>query len=325
MKARKTDEGAVIAALKKIALPDGSGNFADPKILAGVSARGETCGVVLRGVAKGMADYLQGKLDKDAAFLRAKVIVSDSEKPASNASAKARLPGVSRIIAVGAGKGGVGKSAVSAALALRLQAQGKRAALLDADIYGPSFPSMFDIRDKPKLRADSEKMTPALYRGVQVMSVGFIVEPDKALAWRGPMASKTVMQLISGTEWDADILIIDLPPGTGDAALSLCSHIAIDGAVIVTQPHALSIDDAVRAGAMFSQLGVPVLGVIENMAHIDAGGQILYPFGQGGGQKTAEKCGAPLLASLPIFAEAGNDKPFLAMAEALPNDAAALF
>ncbi|MET0156189.1 MAG: P-loop NTPase [Rickettsiales bacterium] len=316
-------EIAVRAALDGMFSPDGKLSFSDAELLSGVSAKGERCGVVLTDKAAPFADYLQEKLDREVPHLGARVIVNAAPKNKPTGAKphveKTRVPGVGRVIFVGAGKGGVGKSAVTAALGLRMAQEGKRVALLDADIYGPSFPSMFDVRHKPKLRVETEKMIPADYKGMQIMSVGFIVERDKALSWRGPMASKTVMQLVAGTEWSADVLIIDLPPGTGDVALSLCSHVISDGAVVVTQPHALSVDDAARAGGMFAQLGIPILGVVENMARVETGSETLYPFGQGGGEEAARKLGAPLLTSVPLYATDEGGKPFLRMAREFPE------
>src|SRR5678816_3294373 len=182
-------------------------------------------------------------------------------------SGQQRMPGVRHVVAIASGKGGVGKSTVSVNLACALQQLGAKVGLLDCDIYGPSIPLMMGVHDKPTI-SDDEKMVPPEGHGVRVMSMGLLLEGDQPVIWRGPMIMKTIQQFIGSTDWgELDYLLVDLPPGTGDAQLSLCQQTFVAGAVIVTTPSAVAIDDAVKAVSMFGKLQVPVLGVIENMSY----------------------------------------------------------
>ncbi|MDE2488528.1 MAG: Mrp/NBP35 family ATP-binding protein [Alphaproteobacteria bacterium] len=211
---------------------------------------------------------------------------------------------VRKVIAVASGKGGVGKSTVSVNLAVAFAKLGLRAGLLDADIYGPSAPVMMGITDEPTF--DSEKrLVPVEAWGVKVMSIGFIVEEGNAAIWRGPMATsalRTMMASVWATEREPmDVLIVDLPPGTGDIQLTLVQRMKLDGAIIVTTPQEIALVDARRAATMFRKVGTPILGVVENMAWYEAPGGVRVPiFGEGGGAKEAERLGAPLLAQIPI-------------------------
>ena len=212
------------------------------------------------------------------------------------------IPGVKNVIAVGSGKGGVGKSTVSANLALALAAQGARVGLLDADIYGPSVPTLMGVNAKPQANADN-MMLPLQAHGLQVMSVGFLVPADSALIWRGPMAVQALEQLFRQTAWDdLDYLIVDLPPGTGDIQLSLAQRMPVTGAVIVTTPQDMALADAVKAIAMFDKVSVPVLGVAENMAMYccpNCGHQEAI-FGADGGKAMAAERGLAYLGALPL-------------------------
>jgi ATP-binding protein involved in chromosome partitioning len=214
----------------------------------------------------------------------------------------ALLPKVKNIIAVASGKGGVGKSTTAVNLALALAAEGAAVGLLDADIYGPSQPMMMGIEGRPE-SSDGKTMDPLENYGVEVMSIGFLVNQDEAMIWRGPMATQALEQLLRQTNWgDLDYLIVDLPPGTGDIQLTLAQKIPVAGAVIVTTPQEVATMDARKALRMFEKVQVPVLGLIENMAvHVCTQcGHAEHLFGHGGAQRMAAQYGVPLLGSLPL-------------------------
>jgi len=214
------------------------------------------------------------------------------------------LDSISNIIAVGSGKGGVGKSTTAVNLALALQSEGARVGLLDADIYGPSIPSMLGVKGQPS--TDGEHIIPKEAHGLKVMSIGFLVDEDSAMIWRGPMVTSALQQLLGDTLWGPlDYLIIDLPPGTGDIQLTLAQRIPVAGAVIVTTPQDIALLDARRAVHMFRKVDVPVLGVVENMStHIcTACGHEEAIFGHGGGEQMAEDFELPLLGRLPLTME----------------------
>jgi ATP-binding protein involved in chromosome partitioning len=213
-------------------------------------------------------------------------------------------PHVKKVIAIASGKGGVGKSTVSVNLAAAFARLGKRVGLLDADIYGPSAPTMLGIEGDPTFDAE-KRLNPMEAWGVKVMSIGFIVEPGTANIWRGPMASSALRSLLNsnwGTEAEPlDVLIIDLPPGTGDIQLTLVQKLKMDGVVIVSTPQEIALIDARRAATMFEKTGAPILGVVENMAYFaDSSGVKVPIFGTGGARAEAERLGVPLLAEIPI-------------------------
>ncbi|MBC23714.1 MAG: sodium:proton antiporter [Phycisphaerae bacterium] len=212
-----------------------------------------------------------------------------------------RLPGVGHVVAVGAGKGGVGKTTVALNLAVALGREGHRVGLLDGDIYGPSIPTMLGLEDM-QTEVHDKTFIPFQTAGIKAMSIGKLVEPDKALVWRGPMAHGAFRQLLFQTEWgELDYLVVDLPPGTGDVPLSLMQMVALSGAVIVCTPQKVAQDDAVRAAMMFSQLGVDVLGVVENMSYmLGEDGSKHDLFGMGGAQVMAETRGLPFLGAIPL-------------------------
>ena len=205
-------------------------------------------------------------------------------------------------IAIGSGKGGVGKSTLAANLAIALARMGKKVGIVDADIYGPSQPTLLGTTEKP--HAEHDKLVPVEAQGVKLLSVGQLVSAGQALAWRGPMASGALSQLIEGDWGDAELILVDLPPGTGDVQLSLVQKSRPAGAVIVSTPQDLSLIDATRAIDLFGKTSVPVLGIIENMAGYQCPhcGETSDPFGQGGAEASAAKLGVPFLGRLPLSA-----------------------
>ncbi len=224
------------------------------------------------------------------------------------------LPNVKNIIAVASGKGGVGKSTTSVNLALALAAEGANVGILDADIYGPSIPMMLGLSGFPESK-DKKTMMPKVAYGVQTISIGYLIEADQAMIWRGPMVTNALQQLLKDTNWnDVDYLIIDLPPGTGDIQLTLAQQIPVSGAIIVTTPQDIALIDAQRGLGMFEKVNVPVLGLVENMSmHIcSACGHEEAIFGEGGGLAMAERNRIEFLGSLPLdinirkFADCGR-------------------
>jgi ATP-binding protein involved in chromosome partitioning len=211
------------------------------------------------------------------------------------------LAGVGAIIAVSSAKGGVGKSTVAVNLACALSSLGKRVGLLDADVYGPSLPTLLGLeRAEPERRG--EKLIPILAHGLKAMSIGFIVDVDAPMIWRGPMATSALRQMFDDVDWaPLDILVLDLPPGTGDVQLTIAQRIPLSGAVIVSTPQAMALADVRRGIAMFERTHIPILGLIENMAWFELpDGERVNIFGEGGAQKTAADFGVPLLGALPI-------------------------
>jgi ATP-binding protein involved in chromosome partitioning len=214
------------------------------------------------------------------------------------------LPQVRNIIAVGSGKGGVGKSTVAVNLALALAAEGASVGVLDADIYGPSVPMMLGLSGRPD-SPDGKSIEPMRAHGLQAMSIGLLVDQDTPMIWRGPMATSALTQLLNDTRWDGlDYLVVDLPPGTGDIQLTMAQKIPVAGAVIVTTPQDIATLDARKALKMFEKLGIAVLGLVENMAvHVCSNcGHAEHVFGDGGGERMAAHYGVPLLGSLPLDA-----------------------
>jgi len=230
---------------------------------------------------------------------------------------KLPIPGVENIIAVGSGKGGVGKSTVAVNLAITLSKLGYSVGLMDADVYGPNVPLMMGVRATPQ--AIGQRILPLEAHGVRLMSMALLNPGDKPLVWRGPMLNSVIQQFLRNVEWgQLDYLIIDLPPGTGDVQLTLIQTTPLTGAVIVTTPSDVSMEDARKAVNMFEQVREPVLGIVENMSFLEHNGEKLYIFGKGGGAETARLMRVPLLAEIPLDAEtrAGGDagKPIATVA-----------
>ena len=221
---------------------------------------------------------------------------------ASPMSKQAEIPGVAAIIAVASGKGGVGKSTTALNLALGLRDLGLRIGLLDADIYGPSVPRLTGLRDKPQLN-DERKMIPLQRFGLSIMSIGFLVEEETAMIWRGPMVMSAVTQMLRDVAWGTlDVLVVDMPPGTGDAQLTLAQNVPLKGAIIISTPQDLSLIDARRGLGMFTKVNVPVLGIVENMSYFQCPhcGTKSDIFGHGGARHEAERLGVPFLGEIPL-------------------------
>ena len=217
---------------------------------------------------------------------------------------KPPIHGVRNLIAVGSGKGGVGKTTLAVNLALALSRLGHATGLLDADVYGPNVPLMLGLHDQPT--AIGDRIQPLEHHGIQVMSMGFLNPTDKPLIWRGPMLNSVVQQFLRGVDWrDLDYLVIDLPPGTGDVQLTLIQTAPVTGAVVVTTPSEVSLEDARKAVLMFQQVRVPILGIVENMSYMIApqSRERIDVFGEGGGRRTSEKMGVPFLGELPLDPE----------------------
>ncbi len=261
-------------------------------------------GYSLADGGKALAADIKAELENNPGIGQASVHVSSKIVPHKVQEDLKPLPSIANIIAVGSGKGGVGKSSTAVNLALALQAQGARVGLLDADIYGPSIPLMLGVSGQPA--TDGEHIIPKEAHGLKVMSIGFLVEEGSAMIWRGPMVTSALQQLLGDTAWGPlDYLVIDLPPGTGDIQLTLAQKIPVAGAVIVTTPQDIALLDARRAINMFRKVDVPVLGVVENMStHIcTACGHEEAIFGHGGGERMAKDFEVPLLGRLPLSME----------------------
>jgi ATP-binding protein involved in chromosome partitioning len=226
-------------------------------------------------------------------------------------ASQARVPGIKRIVAVASGKGGVGKSTCSTNLACALHQLGARVGLLDCDIYGPSIPLMMGVQERPGVSADEKLIPPSNY-GVKLMSIGFLLDSDQPVIWRGPMIVKAIQQFLHAVEWgELDFLLVDLPPGTGDAQLTLCQTAPLDGGVIVTTPQEASLGVVRKGIKMFEKVNVPILGLIENMScFVTPAGERFHIFGDGGGRLEAERQKIPFLGEIPICTaiREGGDK-----------------
>ena len=254
------------------------------------------------GAQAALSALVKEALEADPAIASAAVSIGTRIHSHKVQGTLAPQPGVKNIIVVASGKGGVGKSTVSANLALALVAEGAKVGVLDADIYGPSQPRMLGISGKPQ-SPDGKTIIPLEAHGLQAMSIGFLIEEETPMIWRGPMVTQAMMQLLNDSRWEQlDYLIVDLPPGTGDIQLTLAQKVPVSGAVIVTTPQDIALLDARKALKMFEKVEVPVLGVVENMAtHLCSNcGHEEHIFGEGGGRRMAEQYGVAYLGSLPL-------------------------
>ena len=274
------------------------------KVVLAVNAPQPSTAGEVRATVEAALDRLDGA-DTVEVTVHPLLATMDSRQPAPEPPPTwaDKIPGVRHVIAVASGKGGVGKSTVSANLATALAGLGHDVGLLDGDIYGPSQQLMMGTTGEPTGDPEGKIIPANSPQGVKVMSFGFLVDPDQPVIWRGPMLQKALEQFVGDVAWgDLDFLIIDLPPGTGDVALTLCQNVPMAGAVIVTTPQDVALIDARKSLLMFRKLDVPVLGIIENMAGFQCPecGHLEHVFGSGGGQKTAEDLEVPLLGSIPL-------------------------
>jgi ATP-binding protein involved in chromosome partitioning len=304
---------AVTTALAGVEDPQGGDVLASGRAAGIVVKDDGQVGLVLAvdGLDRTTAERLQATVEaavKRVPGVSAARIILTADRasaPAGNARPKeTTVPGIRKLVAVASGKGGVGKSTVAANLAFALARAGQTVGLLDADIYGPSVPTLLGIEGRA--RVENDKLQPEMRHGIKALSMGMMTDPNKAIVWRGPMASSALVQMVEQCDWGAlDVLVIDLPPGTGDVQLTMAQKLKPDGAVIVSTPQDLALIDARRAVAMFGEVGVRVLGVVENMAGYCCPncGHVSDPFGHGGAEKEAEAMGVPFLGRIPLQME----------------------
>jgi ATP-binding protein involved in chromosome partitioning len=268
----------------------------NPEAAAGIKRDAETQLQRLPGVKNARVDVLTAPA---------------GQAPHNPFAGQQKVQGIKRIIAVASGKGGVGKSTVSVNLACALKYLGAKVGLLDCDIYGPSIPLMMGIQQKPQV-SEEEMLVPLEMHGIKLMSMGFLVEGDQPVIWRGPMIVKTIQQFMFTVAWgELDYLLVDLPPGTGDAQLTLCQTVPLDGGVIVTTPQEASLGVVRKGVGMFEKLNVPILGLVENMSYFTTpNGERVEIFGHGGGRNEATRKGVPFLGEVPLYTEIrmGGDK-----------------
>ena len=301
-------EQDILAALSELIDPVTGRNYVESKSVKNVKVEGGrvTLDVVLGYPARGVLEKVRKQVAERLARVPgvAQAGVNVVSKVVSHAAQRGvkLVPGIKNIIAVASGKGGVGKSTTAVNLALALAAEGATVGMLDADIYGPSQPLMLGITGRPASK-DGKTMEPMEGHGIQAMSVGFLIEQDTPMVWRGPMVTQALEQLLTETKWrELDYLVVDLPPGTGDIQLTLAQKVPVTGAVIVTTPQDIALIDARKGLKMFEKVGIPIIGIVENMAiHICSQcGHAEHIFGSGGGEKMCKDYDVELLGSLPL-------------------------
>jgi len=301
-------EKDVTDALSELIDPVTSRNFVEQKSVKNVKVEGGrvsldvVLGYPARGVIESVRKSVTDRLAKLPGVTQASANVFSKVVSHSVQRGVKLVPGIKNIIAVASGKGGVGKSTTAVNLALALAAEGATVGMLDADIYGPSQPLMLGITGRPTSK-DGKSMEPMEGHGVQAMSVGFLIEQDTPMVWRGPMVTQALEQLLTETRWrDLDYLVVDLPPGTGDIQLTLAQKVPVTGAVIVTTPQDIALIDARKGLKMFEKVGIPIIGIVENMAiHICSQcGHAEHIFGEGGGARMSKDYDVELLGSLPL-------------------------
>jgi ATP-binding protein involved in chromosome partitioning len=301
-------EKDVLDALAELIDPVTGRNYVEARCVKNVKIEGErvaldiVLGYPARGVMEAVRAQVSERLAKLPGVAHASVNVVSKIVSHSAQRGVKLVPGIKNIVAVASGKGGVGKSTTAVNLALALAAEGATVGMLDADIYGPSQPLMLGITGRPTSR-DGKTMEPMEGHGIQAMSVGFLIESDTPMVWRGPMVTQALEQLLNETKWkDLDYLVVDLPPGTGDIQLTLAQKVPVTGAVIVTTPQDIALIDARKGLKMFEKVGIPIIGVVENMAiHICTNcGHAEHIFGSGGGEKMCKDYDVEFLGSLPL-------------------------
>jgi ATP-binding protein involved in chromosome partitioning len=308
-------EQQITDALKAVKYPGYSRDIVSFGIVKHVAANNGAVSVTIQLTAPNNEAAQKIKADAEQALrglAGAQMVSVQVNQPAAPVGAQApggmaqpnKVSGIKRIVAVASGKGGVGKSTCSVNLACALQHLGERVGLLDCDIYGPSIPLMMGIKQRPTISAD-EKLVPPQNYGVKLMSMGFLLDSDQPVIWRGPMIQKTITQFVHSVDWgELDYLLVDLPPGTGDAQLSLCQTVPLDGGVIVTTPQEASLGVVRKGIAMFNKVNVPILGIVENMSYYTTPtGDRIELFGHGGGKAEAVRQNAPFLGEIPIYIE----------------------
>jgi len=301
----------VLKALERVVDPASGKNVVEAGLIQGLVVRDGNIGFSVEvPAARGRESEPLRKACEDAVHAVpgvlsvTAVLTAHSEPPNARKAPPppAGIEGVASIIAVASGKGGVGKSTVAVNLALGLSRLGLKVGLLDADIYGPSVPRLLDIREKPQ--SDGKKLQPIERLGIKAMSIGFMVGEDEPMIWRGPMVQSALTQMMNDVSWaPLDVLVIDMPPGTGDAQLTIAQRVPLKGAVIVSTPQDIALIDARKGIAMFRKTQVPILGIVENMSVFvcpDCGHES-HIFGHGGARETAEKQGAPFLGEIPLM------------------------
>lgn len=299
-------EAAILAALSKVQEPELHQDLVTLHMIRDVRIADDTVSFTI--VLTTPACPLRSRIESEArqavmglpGVSRVEIKMDASVPSDGRARGLLSLP-IRNAVAVASGKGGVGKSTVAVNMAVVLAQSGARVGLLDADIYGPNVPTMMGVAHLPP-QIQEGRLTPAEAYGVKVMSIGFLVKPDQPLIWRGPMLHSAIRQFLTDVDWgELDYLIVDLPPGTGDAALSLAQSLPLSGSVIVTLPQQVSLDDARRGLEMFRQLNVPVFGVVENMSYLELpDGQRMDVFGSGGGERLASESNVPFIGAIPM-------------------------
>ncbi len=296
---------AILAALSKVQEPELHKDLVTLNMIRDITINGNDVSFTV--VLTTPACPMKSRIEREAreAVMAVPGVSSVEIQMDSNVPSDGRSRGlldlpIRNAIAIGSGKGGVGKSTVAVNVAVVLAQSGARVGLLDADIYGPNVPTMMGVERLPQ--PVGQKLVPAEAHGVKLMSIGFLVKPDQPLIWRGPMLHSAIRQFLTDVDWgELDYLIVDLPPGTGDAALSLAQSLPLSGSVIVTLPQKVSLEDARRGLEMFRQLEVTVFGVVENMSYLELpDGTRMDIFGGGGGQKLANAAGIPFIGSIPM-------------------------
>jgi len=301
-------ENTIIKELLQIKYPDTETLIVKEKNIKKIDQTDSSISIAieLNFVAKNKLDELQKMMEEkisSVTSLPTKILLTNNIKSHKVQQGLTPLKGVKNIIAIASGKGGVGKSTTAANLALALSSEGAIVGILDADIYGPSQPQMLGISDKKPQSTDGKSMDPILAHGIQVMSIGFLIDQETPMIWRGPMVTGALEQLLTQTNWNnLDYLIVDLPPGTGDIQLTLSQKIPVTGAIIVTTPQDIALLDARKGLKMFEKVNVPIIGIVENMAsHICSKcGHEEHIFGEGGGHKMSDDYKVELLGSLPL-------------------------